>query len=43
MARYFDRDGKRLGDPLCHGGIRVPNGLVEDFDGRIVYVAESVS
>jgi len=34
-----DRNGKTY---LCHGGMKVPNGLVADFDRKVLYVAETV-
>jgi gluconolactonase len=36
---YVDRNGKTY---LCHGGMKVPNGLVADFDRKVLYVAETV-
>lgn len=38
-VHYVDRNDKTY---LCHGGMRVPNGLVADFDRRVLYVAETV-
>jgi len=38
-VHYVDRAGKTY---LCYGGMRVPNGLVVDFDRKLLYVAETV-
>ena len=38
-VHYVGRDGGTL---LCAGGMRVPNGLVTDYPGEFLYVAETV-